>query len=288
MTLMRGIRNASILILMLAFFLPETKAQNAQGLEQDDPEELLHFAYSSLFGSGYYKVGERSVGVVELPFSIETKVAGEDHLYGFKWLLPISFGLHSFDPDDILEDSDRVSTLSFVPGVELHFPLASGWQLRPYAQLGYAFDVSSSSENAYVYHTGVKARQQLVPLEANRIGLTWGIRGALAGYKPENGNDNSLGFVSAGFDTQWPLPFKPRGNMTFLGVSLYANYYYETARFANVTAKEDESKYETTIALAFGFAGGKRQLNIPFDRIGIGYKRGNDVRAILLVTDFPF
>ena len=29
-------------------------------------------------------------------------------------------------------------------------------------------------------------------------------------------------------------------------------------------------------------------LGVPFDRIGIGYKRGDDIRAILLVTDFPF
>jgi hypothetical protein len=177
--------------------------------------------------------------------------------------------------------------LSFVPGLELHFPLPHGWQLRPYAQIGYAFDLGSS-ESATVYAAGIKARRQFVPLQSDRIGLTAGIKGVAAGYNPENANSNSLGYFSAGFDMQWPIAWRPKGQMTYLGLSLYGNYYYETARFSNVVDRADDSEREITIALALGFAAEHKILNIPFDRIGIGYKRGDDLRAILLVTEFPF
>ena len=280
--------NASIAVAMLAFFMPTVYAAEPARQSNDDPENLLHYSYSTVFGSGYYKVGDRSVGILQLPFSIEQRVAGEDGRYGIKWILPVSIGLHSFDLDDVLEDSDRVSTLSFVPGIELHFPLPYGWQLRPYAQLGYAFDVSSSSESATVYTAGLKARRQFVELEGDRIGLTGGIKGVAAGYNPENANSSSLGYVSAGFDMQWPLAWRPRGQLTYLGLSLYGNYYYETARFSNVADRADDSEREITVAIALGFAADQTILGVPFDRIGIGYKRGDDIRAILLVTDFPF
>jgi hypothetical protein len=268
--------------------MPAAYAGQPSVQNPEDPENLLHYSYSTVFGSGYYKVGDRSVGILQLPFSIEQRAAGEGSRYGIKWLLPVSIGLHSFDLDDIVEDDDRVSTFSFVPGLELHFPLPYGWHLRPSAQFGYAFDVSSSSESATVYSAGLKARRQFVELEHDRIGLTAGIKGVAAGYNPENANSNSIGYVSAGFDMQWPIAWRPRGKMSYLGLSLYGNYYYETARFSNVADRADDSEREITVAIALGFAGDQKILGVPFDRIGIGYKRGDDLRAILLVTDFPF
>jgi hypothetical protein len=275
--------NASIISLMLAFFCLPANAEDTE----DEAENLLHYSYSAVFGSGYYKVGDRKVGIIQLPFSIRQRVAGEDSHYGMKWLLPFSFGLHSFNPDEVFDGSDRVSTVSFIPGLELHFPLPSGWQLRPYAQLGFAFDVGSS-ESATVYVAGLKARRQLIPLESERVGLTAGIKGVAAGYNPENANSNSLGYVAAGVDMQWPIRWRPGNGMTYVGLSIYGNYYYETVRFANPGDRADDSERELTVAVALGFAGDQKLFGVPFDRIGIGYKRGDDIRAILLVTDFPF
>jgi hypothetical protein len=40
--------------------------------------------------------------------------------------------------------------------------------------------------------------------------------------------------------------------------------------------------------MAATYAADQTILGVPFDCIGIGYKRGDDLQAILLVTDFPF
>ena len=68
--------NASIAVAMLAFFMPTVYAAEPARQSNDDPENLLHYSYSTVFGSGYFKVGDRSVGILQLPFSIEERVAG--------------------------------------------------------------------------------------------------------------------------------------------------------------------------------------------------------------------
>jgi hypothetical protein len=273
---------ASTIIMMLAFFVSPVAAQEEGGQEQAD--ELLHYSYSTVMGSGWYKVGKREVAVIEAPFFIRQHDA-EGLRPGFRWLLPVSLGFHDFDGD--VPESDEVATVSFVPGIELEFPVAYGWLLRPYLQVGYGFDIDSS-EGATVYAGGIRARKQLAEMDSESIGLTWGTKVTAAGYNPENGNEDSLKFFGFGFDFQFPQSWRLADRQTFIGLSIYTNYYSEKARFENLTDDNERVKNEVTVSLALGGKPDFEWLGVTFERLGIGYKKGDNIKAVLLVTDFPF
>jgi hypothetical protein len=102
-------------------------------------------------------------------------------------------------------------------GIELHSPLASRWHLRPYAQYGYARDISND-EWSQVYTAGVKTRYYLVPLAYDQVGITWGNRIAYAAYNPDSSSSQSLGQLSTAIDFRWPQKWKLFNRTATLGV----------------------------------------------------------------------
>lgn len=270
---------------MLAFFCIPANAQETR--EAPEPEDLLHYSFSTILGTGWYKVGDRRVALVELPFRWQIREANEEHRVGFRLLLPLAAGFYNFKSDELFPDSDDVASLSFVPGLEVQIPIGEQWLLRPYGQLGGGVDLNSS-ENAVIYATGIKTRYQAFEMTPEKPGITLGVKGDIAGYSPENGNGENLGVLAGGFDIQFPTRLRLAQRLTFVGLSVYGNWYFKDAEFANFVDDKDEVKNDLTLELSLGGRPDFELLGIPFERIGLGYRRGNNIRAITLVTEFPF
>ena len=277
-------KKAGAIAVVLAFFCASAMAQEQR---TNDPEDLLHYAYSTLTGSGWYKVGDRKVAILEAPFSWTLRDTQDYSRVGLNLLLPIAFGFNNFSSDDPIPESDDVSTVSFVPGLEVEIPLPHDWLLRPYGQFGFGSDIDSS-ENAWIYAGGIKARHQFAELRADQAGITMGVKGIISGYSPENGNDDNIGMIAFGFDVQLPQSWRFADRLTYLGLSVYGNYYLTEANFENFVEDSDDVRSEVTVALALGGKPDFELLGMTFDRIGLGYKRGDGIRAITLVTEFPF
>jgi hypothetical protein len=280
-------RFAHTLIALLLIGCLSAPAQG-QPIETRQSEELVNYAYSAILGTGYYKVGDQKVYVFSLPFSRTQWNAGEGRRYGFKWLLPVSFGLNDFDWDAPIPDNgDDVATISFLPGMELHFPLQSGWHFRPYAQYGFARDISND-EWATVYTAGVKARYDIRPLTHDSIGITWGNRISVAGYNPEFSDSESLGSYSMGLDFRWPQKWQLFNRTAWLGIFVAGNLYFSDAEFKDIIDDNDSISREFIVGLSVGGMRDFELLGFEFERMGLGYRFGPNIRAITLFGSFPY
>ena len=269
---------------MLAFFYTPAFSQQVR---EEDPENLLNYAYSTIAGSGWYKVGDRRVAILDIPFGVQMRDNQELTRVGIRLLLPVALGFNNFDTSAPFPESDDVSTVSFTPGIEVEIPIGDTWLLRPFGQLGYASDLDSS-ESATIYTAGMKARHQFAPLAPNHTGITLGGKMLVAGYQPDNANPDDLGLLAFGFDVQLPMRWQFANRLNYLALSVYGTYYFSEAEFANFIDDTDKVRNDVTVALALGGRPSFEVLGVEFDRIGIGYKRGDGIRAITLVTEFPF
>lgn len=78
---------------------------------------------------------------------------------GFRFQLPMTLGLHTFDFGSIGEALciDQASSISLVPGVEIEIPITQRWTLKPAAYLGWGKDFRHSNY-AWIYWAGLKNR----------------------------------------------------------------------------------------------------------------------------------
>lgn len=267
-------------------------SSHAQGADKIDSGELVNFAYAAILGTGAYRVGARDIYVFRVPLSWTQREAAVNSSVlkpGIKWLFPITMGLYNFSPNFDIEipETDDIGTISFLPGIELHYPRESGWQLRPYAQYGAGYD-RERSEWSQIYAAGIKGRYDIVPLGVDTLGVTYGHRLVLAGYSPEVGSKDSLGYFSAGMDIRWPQQWRFLDRNTFIGVSAYGNLYFDDAEFINIIEAPDTVKREFTLGLSIGGDPFYELMGVRWERMGIGFKFGPNIRALTLFTSFPF
>lgn len=266
-----------------------------QAVTQDIPEpgELTNFAYSAILGTGYYRVGERSIYAFRMPFAWrvrEPRLRDDgSSASGKRWILPVSIGLIDFSPDlgEGLPSIDNVAALTILPGVEFEWLRKSGWQVRANANIGASFDLESD-ENARVVEITARGRLELTPLRHDSVGLTYGHRLTSTAYKPENRSRNSLGYFSLGIDARWLQKWQLFDRTAVLGAVLYGDFFYNSPGFAIPGGPLDEIDRVFTAGLSIGADRSFEVLGLPFDRVGVGYRFGPGVRALTLFTDFPF
>lgn len=187
------------------------------------PAELVsaHWAYASIFGTGWYEVDKsRSVFILNVPLRHAFSVSGFDEQgqreIGWEFHYPVTLGLHQIDDLPGILAPDNFGSISFTPGVEAEVPVNERWNLRPYLQAGMGFDLGSS-EHAWIYSTGVKSRYQIHSQQ-----VVWGFlaNASVAGFGSNKGvAANILGALlgveashkwpwsQTGVDTHWHLTY---------------------------------------------------------------------------------
>ncbi|HEX9184355.1 MAG TPA: hypothetical protein VF876_13965 [Burkholderiales bacterium] len=115
------------------------------------PDELFNWYYASVFGTGYYRIGEEQVGVIRVPLRYELRPASAEH-WGIRLTLPVSLALAQFDLQDFDLGKVRAQGLSVLPGIELEIPLgATTRYARP------AFDASQLALGGRLAYAGYSA-----------------------------------------------------------------------------------------------------------------------------------
>lgn len=256
----------------------------AQQAVDEDIDQLTHFAYSALFGSGFYRLDDRSVAVLRIPLAYRLR-RPDGRRPGIRLLAPLTIGIHDFDFEDIAElGSDDLATLSLVPGVELEFEPTPLWSVRPSVHAGIGRDVSNG-ETAWIYGTRLTTQYRFERPEPRfAVGgeLLW------SGYTPDEGSAHFLTRLALGVDAKFPVSWKLGGKPAFLATHFISYFYLNELEFNTLGTEDIDVREELEIGLSIGTDPPMEIFGFRLERLGLAYRFSGEVDAIVFVTSFPF
>jgi hypothetical protein len=246
----------------------------------DEPEDVINYAYSSWIGSGFYKIGDRTVYLLRGPFSYTVREADSEN-WGLELLFPATIGFHDFS-----DGQDNAATFTFVPGVRFVYPVLENWWLKPFGQFGFGKDFSGS-DIAWIYGVGIKS---LATFEIRNSELDFGTAFTWADQNQSGGgSDNGFSMIDIGFNSRWPTDItvfdrKADLNLFFVYTQFVNDLDFERAQKDN---KKIQRLYKFGIALSskekfpvfglFDLGGGGLDVTFGDGYFGMG-----------LTTGFPF
>jgi hypothetical protein len=200
----------------------------------------------------------------------------------------VSFGFYNFDVEDIANPRlpGRINTVSVFPGVEAEFYGTENWRLRPYANVGYAWDTASGADSAAIYAAGIKS---LVTLPLGRkTQLSLGNQLTWSGYRPDAGPAQPLGLFVAGLNLSLPSDFKLLDRATTLDFHLIYYYYFNRLQFALVQDATNRVREEGEFAISLATPTPVDLKLFDLDRVGLAIRVGADVTAVRLFFNLPY
>ena len=268
-------------------WLVGTTGAHAQTKSQAETEQQsLNWYYSAVFGTGVYKAGDTVVSVLQIPFGHELKAPSPEE-WGLKLVVPVSVGFHNFEFQQLLEGETpkSVGTASIFPGLEAQIPVTSNWRLKPYANVGWGWDLASGS-GALIYAGGIKSLFSLPVTRSVEVSL--GNQLTLAGYSPEGQSNQPLGVFVAGVNLETVSDWKVLDRPLILGTHVIYYYYFNRLRFP--TADDPQNKISEQGELAFSLSV-KKAIDFSLfdlDRIGLGFRFGAGIKGVSLFFSLPY
>ena len=263
---------------------PQTLTRAEVQRRSQDVDHLFNWYYASVYGTGYYKIGEESVAVLRLAFAHTFRKATEEQ-WGVKLTLPVTAGFAQFDLRDFDLGNVSTSGMTIVPGVEFEVLMSPTWTVRPFVSAGWGREFQRDS-SAIIYSAGVSSAWQ------HRVGdnmlTALGAKLVYAGYQ-SGGEESQLAALALGGDLGFPLPMEISGRQAILGTQLIGTVYFNDLDFLMPKSGVKEVSQEMEVALTLGVRRPIEVLGVSFDRIGLGYRWGsNGLRGARLVGSFPF
>ncbi len=253
-------------------------------LSSEKTGELVHYAYSSLLGTGVYQLDDRNVYVFRAPFSYQIRPVAEKKP-GLRLMLPVTVGLHDFnfrEVDKILDA--RIATITAVPGIEMEFQPRPQWSVRPSVYAGIGFD-GTNSETSFIYAAALRS---VYELDTRNPRISIGAEGLLSGYAPESGQSKFLTRFGLGLDTVFPTDWHLGKGRVFINPQLIGYAYLKEMSFETITENDIGVRAEFQAGLAIGREPTIEILGFSLERAGIAYRRGPHLKALVFVFDFPF
>ena len=251
-----------------------------------DPQDLINWYYAATFGTGVYTAGDRSVTVLQLPYSRELKAVSEDSVgIRFKFSATLGFYDYSFNSAVSGDIPHRISTLSLMPGLEWQVPLSPRGTVRPYFDAGAGQEIAGR-ESAWIYDFGIKSRFVL----AEDHGVEFALANSLtaAGYRPRGGPNNPFGYFAIGLDMTIPTEGSLFGRPANIGITPIYYYYFNRLRFAEFSDPDNRVREEFELAVSIVTHEPWSLKAFEFDRIGIAVRTSGDVTGISIFTSLPF
>jgi len=262
----------------------------ADAAAQEAGSSSVHWAYSSYFGSGWYRVsGDRDVFVLRMTprWDLSDADFAEDgtRTNGVELSFPITVGLDNIDLDDIAgtADPDNLASLSVTPGIAITIPLSERWALRPFASVGWG-TLLNDSESAWTYWSGIKSRYTF-----QNGKLNWALINSVTyvGYSPSDGSSDDFWPLVAALEFDYPIGNKQRDDE-----SLFVSWHGMYTSFENDLdlVLQDGSTLPITDQWEFGLSLRKKEKPIRiwwfnFDRLGLAYRfsSSGDLKGISFV-----
>jgi hypothetical protein len=257
---------------------------NVYASDEDGSFGLTSFAFASYLGTGFYTTSGQNVFVLQMPFKhiIKRKT---DTDAGLTLKLPVTVGFINFDEIKVeeLPGLSDVGTITFLPGLEYHYPVTPDWTLIPFADYGFARELDNTS-NVLITGTGIKSYYN-VHFENSMF--TLGNR-FLYAREQSKGTDSNADYslIETG------LNYRVNSSFLFDDEPVYTNLYY-----INFYYPDDLVFFEQTdnpIRIGVENELGITISNIPgflfFENLemGLGVRFGNDIKVYRLVFGAPF
>ena len=282
-------RRSGTLLVAAALMVLIPVAVPAQEDPAADPTaaQLVNFAYASQLGTGVYSVEDRTVYVLRAPVSFRVRHADETR-WGIRVLLPLTLGLHDFEPRDLIDEGfpeGKLETLTLVPGVQFDKRLYDRWIVRPYARLGAAKDLEGG-DLAIVYDVGLKSRLILL---RGTWELSLGNEFLYAGATP-TGEDSSSFFVEldTGFDARHPMGFTVKERDPFFSLFAIHHLYVEPLEFERFFGEPVRVRNTVEVGFALGVEPVAKIWGMKIPQLGLSYEYGSDFWALRFNVGFPF
>lgn len=251
----------------------------------DGEKDPINYAYLSDFGLGGFDVEEQQVRAFQIPFSYQLRPMEEDK-WGIKLLFPVTIASAEGDPVDIegieLPFESKVTAVD--PGVELQIPVRPRWALKPFGKIGIGRDVTEG-RGALIGSLGLKSRY-LIPWKKFQFAFGSGI--SYNAYKPKDADREDYASIGAGWDTIYPLWFTLGGRKTNIGGYFAYYYYFDDLEFQRLQGNPIEIDDQFEIGITFGIYEPIRIVWWNLKRVGIAYRFGDGLKAIRLISSFPF
>ena len=253
---------------------------------KDEGQSVVNYSYAVVFGTGAYKVNDQKAFVFRVPLSYKLREPSRERP-GIKLLLPALTGFYDYDYDKIAQAGSPgdAATLSFVPGLEFEYVMNERWRLKPYGQVGFGRDLKNN-ENALIYLGGVNSHYRLP--NPGKWQFALGNMLAYMGFDPDNGSAQSIGILGAGIDMIYPWGLHMFGKETNFANYLACYWYLDNPSFEQGDDRSKSVRGEFEWGLALDFKKPHKFMGIEFDRIGLGFRYGDNIKGIRLVTKFPF
>ena len=279
-------RALSLWLLAGLLAAPLAQAQQAQPRFVQDRGELVNWYYAATFGTGVYTSGDRTVAVLQLPLSYTLREPKEDR-WGLRVTLPVSVGFYDYHFDDIFNQGlpDGLSTMSFVPGLELEKQITSRWRLKPYVSAGAGWELNGA-EYAWIYDVGLRSRFRIGEDKGVEFALV--NRLSLAGYDPNDGSRQPLGYLAIGLDIVVPTQAEVLERPIIFSITPAYYHYFRRLHFAEFSDADNSIGEEFELAISVLTRRPFSIFGIEVDRIGIAVRNGEGVTGYRLFTSLPF
>lgn len=251
-----------------------------------DRQDLINWYYAATFGTGIYTAGDRTVSVLQLPFSRALKTIADDGS-GLSFKVSTTLGFYDYSVDTVFNGNipHRISTLSVLPGLEWEFALSPRWTVRPYVDGGVGQELDGR-ESAWIYDFGVKSRY----LIGQDNGVEFSLVNSLtsAGYRPRGGPVKPFGYLATGLDITIPTERTLFGREVFIGFTPVYYHYFSRLSFAEFNNAQNRIGEEVQLAISILT---RKPWSLKFfdvDRIGLAIRSSGDVTGVSVFTSLPF
>ena len=246
--------------------------------------ELFNWYYAAVYGTGAYKIGEETVGVIRLPMAYTIRET-TDKEWGLRLTFPVSTALADFDLTDFDLGHVNAVGVSVLPGIEAEIPLRPGWTVKPFVNAGGGWEFKNDT-SAFIWSVGASTLYRRTLDHKWLLGL--GAKLTYAGYGA-GGTSSVLGAVSIGADLGLPIEMEIAGRQAILGAQVVGTLYFNDLEFLLPGSPTQDISNEVEVALTLGVRKPIEFLGVSFDRIGLGYRQGSDgLKGVRLVASFPF
>ena len=284
---LRQTPNRSIIALLIIAGIFARIGQ-AQLVPPEELEGIPNHSYAVFVGTGYYRLDDRRLLALSMPFSWQIRdPEAEPRRLGVKLLLPMALGITNFEKvSDFPDlDIDDLATFSFVPGVQIDYPVTTEWTVKPFAQAGLGWDLQSSG-STFVWGGGLRTHYR--PEIGETSPWTFGGEYLAAGNNPDNNAPNTrFSRLGLGLEYRHPMRWSLLHRKTFLHTHLVGYYYLTDVEFLP-PLERIELGHSVELGVSIGIDPPVKYLGVSLDQLGLGYKYGDELRAITLVASFPF
>lgn len=271
---------ATALLLLGLLTTPAALAEKTRNMIQG---ELTDWYFANTFGTGVYRIGDRTVTILTLPLSYTLREPDDDR-WGIRLKLPLSLGLYSLDNavDDVL--NRNFATFAAMPGVEFEKEIGRNWVVKPTFSGGYAQDVSKGNRST-LYELGLRSSWGR---SFERVDFVLGNALLYAGNAAQDGITQHLGLLSTGLNFIMPTGGALAGRASNFGVHVVHYLFFNDIDFFLTSESRRSVNQQYEVAFTFGTYRPLEIFGATFDRIGVGFRAGENFFAVRLVTGFVY